>query len=181
MSKNKKQKQGFTLIELLVVISIIGLLSMISVVALGSARAKARDSRRLTDIKAIGTAIDLYILDYDHSPYLGANDCNAFTSIGGDTCTAIDWDADGKWSILETELAEYLSQLPVDPCGMECPGSESTYFAYQYNSPANLASWCDGVGDCNVTDRQFDSWYLIYAKGMESAEDLASSGFATSF
>ena len=53
-------KKAFTLVELLVVVAIIGLLSTLSVVALNSARAKARDSRRLSDIKQLRTALDMY-------------------------------------------------------------------------------------------------------------------------
>ena len=53
-------KRGFTLVELLVVIAIIALLSTLSVVALNSARAKARDARRQSDIKQIRTALDMY-------------------------------------------------------------------------------------------------------------------------
>ena len=53
-------QKAFTLVELLVVVAIIGLLSTLSVVALNSARAKARDSRRLSDIKQLRTALDMY-------------------------------------------------------------------------------------------------------------------------
>lgn len=56
--------KAFTLIELLVVIAIIALLSTLSVVSLNSARAKARDSRRLSDVRQIQTALDSYF-DYD--------------------------------------------------------------------------------------------------------------------
>ncbi len=54
------KKKGFTLIELLVVVAIIGLLSTLSIVALNSARAKARDARRVSDVKQIQTALELY-------------------------------------------------------------------------------------------------------------------------
>ncbi len=55
-----KKQQGFTLVELLVVIAIIGLLSTLAVVSLGSARAKARDARRISDIRQVQTALELY-------------------------------------------------------------------------------------------------------------------------
>ena len=48
----KKQK-GFTLIELLVVIGIIGLLATLAVVAFGSAQVKARDSKRVADVRTV--------------------------------------------------------------------------------------------------------------------------------
>lgn len=54
-----KNKKGFTLIELLVVIAIIGLLSTLAVVALTSARQKARDSKRVADMKQLQTAMEL--------------------------------------------------------------------------------------------------------------------------
>jgi prepilin-type N-terminal cleavage/methylation domain-containing protein len=57
MQQNKK---GFTLIELLVVIAIIGLLSTMSVLALNQARARARDAKRISDVKQIQTALELY-------------------------------------------------------------------------------------------------------------------------
>jgi prepilin-type N-terminal cleavage/methylation domain-containing protein len=57
--KKMKKKKGFTLIELLVVIAIIGLLSTLAVVSLNSARQKARDAKRLSDIKQISTSIEL--------------------------------------------------------------------------------------------------------------------------
>ena len=61
-------KKGFTLIELLVVIAIIGLLSTLAVVALSSAREKARDSKRLSDLKQIQTALELYYTDSNAYP-----------------------------------------------------------------------------------------------------------------
>ncbi len=65
----KGRQTGFTLIELLVVIAIIGLLASISLVALNSAREKARNSRRVTDMKQIQTALELrYNEDKNYPP-----------------------------------------------------------------------------------------------------------------
>lgn len=58
-----KIKNGFTLIELLVVISIIAFLASAALVVLNSARIKARDAKRLADLKQIKTALDLYAQD----------------------------------------------------------------------------------------------------------------------
>jgi len=56
----KKNKRGFTLIELLVVIAIIGILSSVVLASLNSARLKARDARRVADLKQIQVALELY-------------------------------------------------------------------------------------------------------------------------
>jgi len=60
----KSYKRGFTLIELLVVIAIIGILSSIVLASLNSARQKGRDARRISDVKQMQLALELY---YDAS------------------------------------------------------------------------------------------------------------------
>lgn len=63
-----KIAKGFTLIELLVVIVIIGILATLATVTLGSARSKARDARRVSDVKQIQTAAELYYNDAGSYP-----------------------------------------------------------------------------------------------------------------
>ncbi|MHB8904373.1 MAG: type II secretion system protein [Patescibacteria group bacterium] len=65
---NKNNKQGFTLIELLVVIAIIGLLSTLSILALNTARARARDVKRVADVKQIQTALEMYYNEFGQYP-----------------------------------------------------------------------------------------------------------------
>jgi general secretion pathway protein G len=56
----KKGNKGFTLIELLVVIAIIAILSTVVMAGLNSARLKGRDAKRLSDIKQVQAALELY-------------------------------------------------------------------------------------------------------------------------
>src|ERR1700693_3255132 len=86
---NMKKKRGFTLIELLVVIAIIGILSAIVLASLNSSRQKGRDARRISNIKQIQRAFELY---YD------AN------SVYPKTITAADLVTPG-----------YISVIPIDP------------------------------------------------------------------
>ncbi|HEY4495789.1 MAG TPA: type II secretion system protein [Candidatus Paceibacterota bacterium] len=54
------KKNGFTLMELLVVIAIIGILSSIVIASMTSARQKARDTKRISDIKQLQLALALF-------------------------------------------------------------------------------------------------------------------------
>ncbi len=56
---NKSRNQGFTLIELLVVISVIAILSSIGIVFYSQVGARARDSKRRTDVDEFKKAMEL--------------------------------------------------------------------------------------------------------------------------
>lgn len=60
-------KKGFTIIEIMVVVTIIGILSTISVVALNQIRKNSRDSKRISDLERIQTSLEFYFMDnYDY-------------------------------------------------------------------------------------------------------------------
>ncbi|MCC6405272.1 MAG: type II secretion system protein [Candidatus Yanofskybacteria bacterium] len=87
-TKFLRREKGFTLVELLVVIAIIGVLATLVLLQLGTARARARDTKRITDVNQIRTAVEQY-----------------FEDNGGVYPTAIT----------AAEIGRYLTRVPVDP------------------------------------------------------------------
>jgi prepilin-type N-terminal cleavage/methylation domain-containing protein len=78
-TKNRpNNRMGFTLIELLVVIAIIAILAAILFPVFAQARAKARQTACLSDLKQIGNALIMYGQDYDETlpgnAYVAPND-----------------------------------------------------------------------------------------------------------
>lgn len=101
----RKQANGFTLIELLVVIAIIGLLSSVVLASLSSARGKAKDARRTSDLKQIQVALELY---YDSN--------RAYPSTGGtwrSQCAA--WGSHPANNVIPGLAPNYLPTIPADP------------------------------------------------------------------
>lgn len=64
-------KKGFTLIELLIVMAILGILSAIGVSNFITARLKARDSARKSDLQTIVKTLEAYANDYRSYPATG--------------------------------------------------------------------------------------------------------------
>ena len=145
MGKLKKvttREFGFTLIELLVVVAIIGILASVVLASLNSARSKARDARRHSDIKQIQNALALYYSTNGAYPDTTWWNSNNSTS----------WDA------FQTLLSPYISELPHDPAETATgnPYSPGVY-AYGFYS---TNSGCPG------------QWYMIVyeletAKGLD--------------
>lgn len=55
-----KHERGFTLVELLVAVGIIGVLASVAMFSISEARAKARDTRRVQDVRVLSQALDIY-------------------------------------------------------------------------------------------------------------------------
>lgn len=107
------KSKGFTLIELLVVVAIIGILATVVLASLGSARAKARDAKKLSDINNIQKALEFYYIDNGKYPSEPQIYYFAFT----DTTLPCGHDSApsagvGAWCDLEAELADYIPSLP---------------------------------------------------------------------
>lgn len=66
--KQINNRKGFTLIELLVVIAIIGILSTLAIVALGNARQRSRDAKRVSDMRQVYSALELFKNDFGIYP-----------------------------------------------------------------------------------------------------------------
>ncbi len=106
-----KKQSGFTLIEILITVSIIALLSTIIIVGLDAVRAKARDTKRIGDIKQLHGAIENFystcyrfpinILEVSRTPV----DCIGYSPV--------------------------LLEIPIDPA----PGTGYKYFTDAAGSP----------------------------------------------
>lgn len=59
----KRDTRGFTLIELLIVVAIIGIVSAIAIPNLLNAVDKSKQRRTMSDIRALGEAIESYAID----------------------------------------------------------------------------------------------------------------------
>jgi prepilin-type N-terminal cleavage/methylation domain-containing protein len=132
----KKKYQGFTLIELLVVVAIIGLLSTLSILALNTARARARDAKRVADVKQVQTALEMYF-----------NDVGSYPSDASITHGLPIYSANGV----------YLKAIPTPPTpvdGSSCPATQPDY-TYDYTSATGAGgtytiNYCLGAAVNNI-------------------------------
>jgi len=120
----KQTRRGFTLIELLVVIAIIGVLSSVVLASLSAARAKSRDSRRISDIEQIRLSLELFF--------------DAFQSYPSTTPITSTATVEGGVQMLVTR--NYIKQVPVPPVG-----GSATKYTYRGVTASDLECLAVGV------------------------------------
>ena len=145
--QGKLNNLGFTLIELLVVISIIGFLATASMVVFNSVRMKARDAKRLSDMKQIQSALELYYDSNGSYPGNTDNDCSG-------------WDAgfnggpgSGDPFIQPLKVGGFIA-TPGDPTAT---GSCGGYAYYRYSA---------GNDGCNASS---GAYFVLGVRNMETS------------
>lgn len=132
----KRDQQGFTIVELLIVIVVIGILAALVVTTYAGIQAKARDSKRRTDIQALQTQVEAFYATNNFYPALA--NLNS-TTWRADHMKSLDKDALYDPSAPNTTDANPLS-------GSEATDSGKKYGYVALNSAS--ATCADGDTTC---------------------------------
>ena len=128
----RNKSSGFVLIELMVVVAIIGLLANIAMTATAESRKKARDTKRISEIRQLRTAVNLYLSIYGQFPQdsSAAGECN-----GG-------WDspADGDF-VPELVTAGLLNKDVIDISNYNDNNGNCGNYQYRHYSAGHFG--CD--------------------------------------
>ena len=115
MKTRKIKIFGFTLIELLVAIAIIAILSSVTIIGLSSVRNKAKDVKRLADMREIQIALAAYKSVNNYYPTPGVP---------------------GSTNYILGLTPDFISKLPKDP------DADGTINGYTYGTSNNNKNYC---------------------------------------
>lgn len=152
LPRHSALRTGFSLIELVVVMLIMTILAGVVAPRLGSYQERARDTRRMQDLKTVQSAVEQYKLDTGQFPAANTN-----SSFGG-------WDVSHDGDFISVLVQEGYLRAPV----MD-PVSDGTYhFRYYVYNKGSYG--CVGA----------DSYYVLGIRNFEtqSAIDEFQGAFA---
>lgn len=140
----KTLQKGFTLIELLVVITIIGILATGAVTTFTSQIQKARDTTRISDLKALGGGVEQFYQDTSVYPQ-----------------GAADWTS---WA--STLVTNYVPSLAEDPKhDQTCNGSRC---GYVYTVGADSVGIVQGAYEVSVA---FENQGNVSSKAIDTSDN----------
>jgi type II secretion system protein G len=152
----KPRGKGFTLIELLIVIAIILILIAIALPNFLEAQIRARVVRASGDMRTIGTALEMYFLDFRQYP--------------------TDHEPDGGWQerglFQLTTPIQYIASLPEDPfstnSGMVDPNTQEVGWEFaSTGSPPYIAHVRPTQNNTNVHA------YALASQGPETGSNIS--------
>ena len=146
MKSVKHQRNGFTLIELLVIIVIIGLMATFAIVSLVSAQRRARDAKRLADVRTLQKTV-LAVYENTGKVPLTTSGTNA------------------TWSEFGTTIGDYITNIPIDPSNDDGAGYVYSYGANDVGTEYFMAAQLEDAGhvalngdDDSVYDSADSGW-----------------------
>lgn len=127
---SSKLLPGFTLVELLIVIAILAILSTLGISNFQSARIKARDLSRKSDLQTIAKSLEAYVNDHRAYPLSDVDH-----KIVCKTGTSCNWGS----PFTDDTGTVYTAALPTDPIGatyqyISTTGSSYTLYAHIENT-----------------------------------------------
>lgn len=191
----QKQTKGFTLIELIISIAILAILVAVLVVAINPAEqlARSRDSKRVADLDALKSALNLYLATATTTVNL-SGDATANARCKGGTGTATLFLNTNGAAVTSSQVVGYawaarsassgqavgntgwlparmdwtpggapISNLPFDPTN---PGTDTTYF-YSYG--------CDAVNKQFKLSATLESTYFASDLNLDGNDGGATS------
>ncbi len=139
----KKRNQGFTIVELLIVIVVIGILALLVITTYSGIQAKARNSKRSSDVSTIQTQLEAFFQNSGYYPSLA--DVNSTTW----------WSSNAK--SLDTEALVD----PSAPSSTDCFKTHNNCFAASATSKSYGYEAKDGSnGSCEADDTTCASYTL---------------------
>jgi len=125
MSISKNRNRGFTLIELLVVIAVIGVLAAIVFTSVNSARMKARNAKRLEEVRSYSIALALAYDKYGEYPGTVNHAVYCLGDYPNNTC----WEGETYGNAVINNVLKEFCSMPIDTY----PVPEDGFYGYLYS------------------------------------------------
>ncbi len=129
-----KQNKGFTIVELLIVIVVIGILALLVITTYSGIQAKARNTKRTSDIKSLQTKFEGYITDNGHYPSLTDMKSDAWiaTNMKGFDLTSMQDPSNGTQShvMVAAPAAKSYAYAVTDDNGASCEADDTLCTKY---------------------------------------------------
>lgn len=134
----KKRESGFTIVELLIVIVVIGILAALVITTYSGIQAKARNSKRQTDVQSVQTQLEAYFAQAGHYPSLTDMNTTSWldTNMKSLDKTALQDPQGSSQTLASSPAAKVYSYAVTNSAGTSCESDDTT--CAQYTLTATL-------------------------------------------